>query len=242
MNKYAIVNASTLVSDSDVQTMWRAVKDQIFYQVAPAWGRDFMDSTFVAKGGTVPAGAYPIYVLDNPDVADALGYHTEDPQGNVYGRVFAQPVLDNHGTALSGELSVSSVLSHEVIEFFIDIHCNEWADRGDGTMVAYEACDPVENDSYLVHPVIGSKVVPVSVSNFVLDKWFDCQSPTTGIQFDWLKKLSAPLTMTAGGYQVVLDTTTGKTTQVFASRIAETLHNAIKPMHVSARSSRRLGV
>ena len=241
MTKYAVVNASTLVTDADAQTMYQACKDQLFYHVAPAWERNFMDSIFIPKGGTVPANVYPIYILDNPDVANALGYHTEDPGGKIYGRVFAEPVLQNGGTALSGALSVSSVLSHEVIEFFVDRHCQLWADRGDGTSVAYEACDPVENDVYTVHSKNSAGVVvPVSVSNFVLDAWFDAQSTETGARWDWMKKCTGPLTMTAGGYTVVLNNRTGTTSQVFASHIAQILHNAIKPAHPAARSSRHV--
>lgn len=240
--QFAVVNASTLVSDADAQTMWSACNLQLLHHVAPAWERVAMNSIFVKKGGTLPPGFYPIYLLDSPDVANALGYHTEDPNGLMYGRVFAQPVLQNGGTALNGALSISSVLSHEVIEFFVDRHVNLWADKGDGTMVAYEACDPVENDSYLYH--VGDTtgaIVPVSVSNFVFDVWFDAQATKRGTPgWDWLGNCKAPLTMTTGGYEVVLDTKTGQTSQVFGSVEAERLHNLIKPAHPAARSARRM--
>jgi hypothetical protein len=235
MTRYAVINDSTVVSDSDVQLMFEAVKNQLYWQVAPAWNKKFMDSVFVAKGGTIPSDCYPIYILDNADVAGALGYHTEDPGGNIYGRVFAQTILSNNGTILQGSLSVSACLSHEVIEFFVDKGCNLWAQKDATHMVAYEACDPVENDSYNVHA--GTQLV--TVSNFVLDAWFDAQQTEAGAQYDWLKKCTAPLTMTPGGYLVLLDTTTGQTSQVFGSKDAEVLHNLIKPAHPAARSARR---
>ena len=239
MTRYAVVNQSTLVSDLDGLAMWSATKDQLFYHVAPAWERKFIDSVYVSKGGKVPADCFPIYLLDNPDVADALGYHTEDPGGKVYGRVFAEPVLQNHGTALVGSLSISAVLSHEVIEFFIDQHCDLWADRGDGTLVAYEAGDPVENDSYVVHPVVNGVRHAVSVSNFVLDAWFD-HNAAAHSKFDWMSNVTAPFQMTKGGYCVILNSATGQTSQIFGSRPGEMLHNAIKPSHPAARSARRV--
>jgi hypothetical protein len=245
MTRYAVVNQSTAVSDNDAYTMWHATKDQLYYHVAPAWERKFVDSIFIdsvtlLKSG-VPAGVFPIYLLDNPDVANALGYHTEDPGGKIYGRVFAEPVLQNGGSALAGSLSISSVLSHEIMEFFVDKHCQLWADRGDGTMVAYEVGDPVESDSYTVHTTNKQGVkVPVSVSNFVLDAWFDVQATAPGTRYDWMKKVTAPLQMTTGGYGVILNVGTGQVSQIFGSRDHEARHGAIKPFHVSSRTVRRV--
>jgi hypothetical protein len=38
--------------------------------------------------------------------------------------VAAKPELDNGGKATTGDWSVSSVMSHEVLEMFIDPNCN----------------------------------------------------------------------------------------------------------------------
>jgi hypothetical protein len=235
MDRYAVINDSTVVTDAQVQEMWKAVKNQMFYHVCPAWNRPFMDSVFVAKGGTTPADCYPIYILDNADVAGALGYHTEDPGGSVYGRVFAETVLAATGSILNGSLSVSACLSHEAIEFFIDKHCDLWAQYDQTHMVAYEACDPVENDSYNVKGMTQE----VAVSNFVLDAWFDAQSTAAGTQWDYMKTTTGPLKMSSGGYIVLLDCTTNQTSQQFGSREAEVLHNLVKPAHPAARASRR---
>ena len=137
--------------------------------------------------GLVPAGAWPIYILDDPDVAGALGYHDVDPQGRPYGRVFVKPSEDNG-------ISVSSVLSHEVIEAFVDPWANLWADGVHGSSIAFEACDPVESSSY--------KINGVEVSNFVTRDWFDPQSSSG--RYDWLKHLAAPMTLEAGGYEIVM--------------------------------------
>jgi hypothetical protein len=139
-----------------------------------------------------------ITIYDNADQAGALGYHTEGRDGSVFGKIFAKETLSGGGTVLTGDLSVSSVLSHEVIEMFLDRNVNKWADGPDGqTSFSFEGCDPVEGDSYPV--MVAGK--PVMVSNFILPAWFD-DSPPKGSTFDFMKKLSAPFTMTAGGYVV----------------------------------------
>jgi hypothetical protein len=138
----------------------------------------------VARG--VPVGSVPLLIVDNPDVANALGYHDVDPRGMPYGRVFVDPVLDNGGSALGDKgdpsLSVSAVLSHEVLEWWYDPACNDWADRG-RTSVAKELCDPVEADWY--------RIDGVAVSNYVLPAWFN---PLDKVgPFDRLGKLTKPV-------------------------------------------------
>jgi hypothetical protein len=71
-------------------------------------------------------------------------------------------------------------ISHELCEIAGDPGCNRWADRGDGTEVAVEECDPVESQSYDV----GAAADPphtsgVHVSNFVLRAFWqpDAQGP-----------------------------------------------------------------
>jgi len=69
------------------------------------------------------------------------------------------------GGTISGEgNSVSVALSHEVIEAFVDPDLNLWAEDEEGTLWAYEACDPVEAGSYQIR-IAGE---PVYVSNFDL--------------------------------------------------------------------------
>lgn len=45
-----------------------------------------------------------------------LGYHIEDDNGVRWGRVYTKPILEDGGTMLGGDNSVSVTLSHEVIE------------------------------------------------------------------------------------------------------------------------------
>lgn len=236
----AVINKSTLVSDADAALMTKACQYQLTYHASKDLNRAAWKLVFVPKTGTAPTTAFPIIILDDPDQANALGYHTEDPNGKIWGRVFARPVFDNGGSALRGALSVSAVLSHEVLETFVDRSVNYWADRMDGkTMVALEVADPVENDAYDVQVanVAGVKV-PVAVSNYVTDAWFDPQAAPTSKR-DRMGTTPAALTMSSGGYIVVLNYTTGKISEVFGSKEAKAMHEKKKPAHIASRTARR---
>lgn len=197
MTSIIVINKSTLVTNAEVQLMTRACATQISQHVAPAWGKTPIPVIFSSTPQDAAPGSWVIVVLDTPDQADALGWHTENQGEFIFGRVFAKPVLDNGGDALTKPLSVASVLSHEVVETFCDPNVNLWADTGKGFTLALEACDPVESDSY----AITVDTTAVTVSNFVTPRWFDPQARhTRGL--DYLGKVSRPFTMTKGGYWV----------------------------------------
>lgn len=206
----AVVNASTRVTDAQVQRMVGAVASQVWYQVCPMWNRLTTPVVFYPYTVLPPKGAYVIGVADDSDQAGALGWHTEDGSGLVFGRVFASPVLDHGGDVLVGPQSVASVLSHEVIEAIVDPYVNLWADASTTESVALEACDPVESDSYLIHGV--------AVSNFVGPKWFD-QNAQPGDHLDWLGRLKQPFTISPGGY--VVYRAAGQDQQMFGDEFPE---------------------
>ncbi|MYS84063.1 hypothetical protein [Embleya scabrispora] len=204
-----VVNKSTRCTDDEVRAMTRACATQVQQHAAPTWGQVPIPVVYAASEQEAPPGAWVMAVLDDPDQADALGWHTEEQGDLIYGRVFAAPVLDNGGEVLSGGLTVSSVLSHEVLETLVDPHVNLWADNGNGEAYALEVGDPVESDSY---EIVVRGTGPVGVSNFVTPHWFDPRAGE-GQRFDWLGKVKAPFKMTKGGYVVV--TREGKIQQHF---------------------------
>ncbi len=219
----AVINQSTMVSNADVATMCQAIQTQLNLHVLPAYNMKSVTVAFYADASKTPGYAWLVSVLDNSTQAGALGYHSED-NDKVDGFIFAQPVLANKGVVLYDptnpqNVSVSSVLSHEILEMVGDRYANGWAD---GTVItagseyAQELCDPVENDSYAVQ-VAGAHV---SVSNFVFPSWFNPEATkTANMPFDYLKKLSAPFTMTTGGYMIVR--VGGRVTQVFGKEMPE---------------------
>lgn len=192
----AILNQSTLVSDEDAATMTQAIAAQVRLDVAPLWDRAPAAVIFYTDSKDVPVAAHGIALVDTikDQPKGVLGYHTEDQGGKLWGVVAAQPELENGGTATTGDWSVSSVLSHEVLEMYIDPNCNLWANDGQGKAYSFEVCDPVEAPSYVVNGV--------SVSNFVTPAWFDPLSDHATAQYDKLGKLHAPFSILKGGYVV----------------------------------------
>ncbi len=203
----AVLNQSKKVTDAQAMLMTQACAQQLLFHIAPAWNRIAVTVGFYTDPKLVPSDASPILILDAPDDPGALGYHTED-KDVVYGRIFVNPVLESGGTILydaanSQNVSVASVLSHEIAELFLDPYVNLWADGPllpDGDEYSFESADPVESDSYEIDVPSSDGITKVSVSNFIMPSWFDNQN-TTG-PFDYLNKLSAPFTMTPGGYIV----------------------------------------
>jgi len=223
----AVINQSTLISDDQANSMCQAVQIQLTSHVLPAWNQQSGTITFYADQTLIPAGAWIVSILDNTTQAGALGYHSED-NDVVDGFIFAQPVLDNGGVVLYDStnpqnISVSSVLSHEICEMVGDYYVNFWADgpgvvAADGqtyTEYALELCDPVEANSYTIDLGDGTLVL---VSNFVLPTWFNPQAQATDAPFDYLQLLSVPFSMTPGGYMIVRQS--GNIQQIFGWKVS----------------------
>jgi hypothetical protein len=191
----AIVNQSTLVSDADAMTMTEAIAAQVRLDAAPLWDRAPAAVIFYTDPAGVPQTSHGIAIVDTikDQPQGVLGFHTEDQGGKLWGVVAAKPELDNGGQATTGDWSVSSVLSHEVLEMFIDPNCNLWANDQKGSAYSFEVCDPVEAPTY--------DTGDVSVSNFVTPAWFDPLAAPTA-QFDKLGRLHAPFSILKGGYVV----------------------------------------
>ena len=167
----AILNQSTLVADADVATMTEAIANQVRLDAAPIWDRAPAAVVFYTDPATVPATAHGIAIVDTiqDQPHGVLGFHTEDQGGQQWGVVAAKPELDNGGQVITGDWSVSSTLSHEVLEMLVDPNCNLWANDDKGSAYSVEVCDPVEAPTYTVNGV--------SVSNFVRSS---ASRPTSG--------------------------------------------------------------
>lgn len=185
-----VCNKSSQVSDADMARATAACAKQLVQHVAPAHGLVPVAVTFTAKP---PLGARVITVMNTLDDAEALGYHTIDGAEHIWGVVGTKVAMAQGAKALVGVYAISSILSHEVVEAFVDPFCAAWCDTGKGYLVAFEACDPVENDFYIVDGV--------AVSSFVTAEWFNA-SAAKGDRFDYMGRLKAPFTMTRGGYWV----------------------------------------
>jgi hypothetical protein len=163
----------------------------------PVWGYPLkLYNTKKAK----PSDWQFVY-FDDADEAGALGYHDLTKDGQPVSKVFVKTTLDD------GQL-VSVTACHELFEMAIDPIANLWAEASDGTEYAYEMCDAVEEDTFLVDGI--------PMSNFVHPSWFEPFVHPPGTKFDHLGLLTKPFSMTKGGYVIVKKK--GKVDEVFASR------------------------
>lgn len=222
----AVINQSTLVTNDQVDTMCKAIQVQLDLHVLPAWNMKSGTIKFYADAAKIPGYAWVVSMLDNSTQAGALGYHAED-NDKVDAFIFAGPVLSNSGVVLYDStnpqnVSVSSVLSHEVCEMVGDRYAGFWSDGPavsvsgvTYTQYALELCDPVEGNSYAVD-LNGTNV---SVSNFIFPSWFNSEATIPqNMPFDYLHKLSKPFTMTPGGYMIVAQA--GNVQQVFGESVS----------------------
>ncbi len=207
----AVCNYSTLVPAGDFRLMVAAAQKQVSEHFLPIWGMKDMTILAIEDGHAALDGDWLVALFDDPDQDGALGYHFETGD-RVVAKVFVKPCHDSGSTNLAGEYSVSSVLSHEVLEMILDPFVNIWIDGGDGKSYAKEACDAVEGFSYPCNIQIGDRMIDVMVSDFLLPVYFDAQAHDT--QFDWLNKLEAPFSLATGGYCVVR-TSPGDEKQIF---------------------------
>jgi hypothetical protein len=226
VNILQLISHSSRLSPTDVDTIARVVDSQLTYHVAARW--EMTPWRMLAQPWS---GAFPMVIFDHADQADALGYHDVDPHGHPYGRVFVDPILQNGGGVLDGVGgSVSATVSHEAIEVAGDQYANVWTEMPDGREVARELADPVEQDAYILR--LSSSGLKAQVSSFVLPNWFsNAEGP-----YDYMGRLSAPWTMSPGGYLIVRSPG-GKVSNVWGASVPE-WRKAAK-QHAASRTVRR---
>lgn len=193
----SVINASTVLTDNDVQAAIPALQTQVSRDFAPAWRAD-ATLTFVPKGDQPQPGTWWLSVLDNSDQAGALGYHDLTPDGLPLGKAFA-------GSDKQYGFQWTVTLSHELLEMLADPDMNltvfDQPSATTGRLYAYEICDPCEADQY------GYDINGVLVSDFVHPAWF--QSSRTAAQYDQAGRIKSPLELLPGGYISVFDVTAG---------------------------------
>lgn len=235
--RLAYINHSTIVTDVQAEAMATACMNQVNFHAAPLYdplGRTggMVGQFFASK--VAPAGWDIMNLFDDADQAGALGYHSESQDGSVFGKVFVKTTLSQAGTQImNGPGSVCSVLSHESLEWWQDRNVDRWVQANDGTLYALELCDAVENDVYtLTHTYGGSQV---TVSNFILPSWMD-DTPPAGSKFDYLGKLTAPFTLSPGGYVIYMAGSQSR--QKFGSLSNAVVHSLSNGMQLVAHFGR----
>jgi len=204
-----LINQSSHISDADVKNIADACDLQLRNDVAPAWniGKP-LDVT--AAAAPIPS-AYPFFFVDSiPEAPGALAYHFVQADGVPAGKIGVVTTLD------AGE-TVAGATSHEAVELQCDIFCAAWSfSHRLGCLVATEACDPVQADSYTIKVRDGSAV---PVSNFVTPSYF--ADNALGQPLDHLGNLHQTFDIARGGYQIRMKG--GRVTNVYGEAFSDAL-------------------
>jgi hypothetical protein len=159
MPQIAVINESTAIADADVQKMLPAFAQQWNKDLAPVWGVDPADFTFIPKNQMPAAGSWWLVFLDNSDQAKALAYHDLTNDGLPISKVFVKTLRDDNA-------SISVGATHELCEMAVDPWLNSAYQDPKGVFWAGEVCDPVESDQY------GYNIGDVLVTDFITPNWY----------------------------------------------------------------------
>ena len=206
-----INHTSERISDAEVQCTLRAINRQIREDFQPYWslgaqlrleGRSARQPSKIDLADM--RGDAVLYLWDEVNVKDALGFHDRNNRGIPFGFVF---------TELSRELGENwtVTLSHEALELIADPEVNllvmgaHPAEPGRDVFHWYEMCDAVQTETY--------EVDGIEVSNFVLPLYFTGENELGG-RNDFLGRSHNGKTLRSfnvnpGGYVGFFDPQTG---------------------------------
>lgn len=166
----SVVNHSNgQVTDEALQRAIGAINRQITEHFAPYWSMSAM-LRLEGRSAEEPDKVQPpdlrgdaiIYLWNETDVEDAIGYHFQNARGIPYGFVFTE-IAQSIGEPWS------VTLSHEALELLADPETNllvmgpHPTDNRD-VFYWYEMCDAVQDETY--------EIDGIAVSNFVLPLYF----------------------------------------------------------------------
>lgn len=182
----AFVNLSNTPLGIDLEKLVAVLRKQMEQHFVPVWGYPAeLYATDKPKSTD-----WQVIFLDDADDANALGYHDLTKDGQPISKVFVK-------TTIAAGQKVSTTASHELMEMMIDPGAQLWAQKADGRFYAYEMCDAVENEEYLIDGI--------AVSDFVYPSFFESWHVPRSVQFDYLQKISQPFQTLQNGYQIVSD-------------------------------------
>lgn len=188
----AILNRTNAMTDDQALTIVRSLQVQVSRDFASEWQ---IDATlrFVERQNLKDwKGYWNILLLDDSDVANALGYHDETPEGLPVSKCFI-------ATDLKFGYIPSVTISHELLEMLLDPYVNDYSfDPSRTYFVAKEACDAVEADD------LGYDISGVPVSDFVTPEFFDPSAASRPEEhFSFCKRVHRPFELAEGGYEIL---------------------------------------
>lgn len=196
----AVVNQATVDLGVPLAKLVPALQKFLDEHFVPIWGYPAKLAVYndLKK---IPADQWQFLFIDNADAANALGYHDLTKNGQPVSKIFVKTTLDDNQL-------VSVTACHELAEMLIDPGAQLWAQRKDGSFVAYEMSDPVEEQTF--------DIDGIAMSNFVYPSYFEEWHKPKSTKFDHLGLLTKPFQIAKGGYLIVSNK--DKVTEVFGSK------------------------
>jgi hypothetical protein len=184
-------------------------------EAAAAWG---YGSVTLQISNDDPRSGWRIYIRDTSDgTQGALGYHSTKMFTPV-GFVFTDQCAAN-------QASISSVLSHELLEMIGDPNAKSYLPMVGGGFMARELCDPVQADLYIQGET--------EVSNWVYPRYFDPKASAVDGALDKMGKCLRPFEVRSNGGYAIVDKGDGKGQQYVWGAIG---------LHIKNRCALRIGV
>jgi hypothetical protein len=218
-----VINRSRLAREADWLDALPSLQTYVDEVLRRSWGLDPIKLYFVSAVAAANPENWPVYLLDNADIADALGYHTLTDDGRPYGKVF---LADDARDGLSPWVTAT----HEIAELAVDPRVDQVVQIG-ARHYAKEVADAVEADRYAV--MIGR----LPCSNIVLPSYFD---PAAAGPYDYQRQLNSNIGLPGILPEGYLSYVAGGVSHDIMARHPETGHAGRRALRQFGRRHRRL--
>jgi len=226
VTEIVIVNRCTVLSDAEIAAVVPAFRAQVVEDWLPHWPGRGAALAFAGLNDTVPAGAWPLYIMDTSDVPGAGGYHDDDDGGLPQGKVFAADAM-----AYGEEWTVDA--THELLEMLGDPDANTILPVPHSTWHCYqEVCDAVEADRYAYRKPAWRGVL---LTDFCLPRYFTGGGSGP---FDFALHLTKPAPALLHGGYLAIELADGEWTQIVKRREDGSMGRRARR---NGRIARRLG-
>ena len=176
------INKASTELGVDFEKLISALQKFLDECFTPAWGIPVKLVTAKEKK------AWNLTLFDDAADAATEGYHEFTFNAFPHSRVFVHEILAN------GQ-KVSVRTCHELAEMIVDPAINLWSSRSGKELCAYEICDPVEEEEFLIDGI--------AMSDFVFPAYFEPFHRDKSVQFDFLGKVDKPFQILKGGYCIL---------------------------------------
>jgi hypothetical protein len=190
-----VINATTVLKQSEVQKSVKAVRTQLKRDFSPIWGKS-AELEVLAKATRPSSKTWWIVLIDDSDQGNAVGYHELTSSGDPIGKVAVV-------TDTNLRRPWSNTLSHEIMEIIIDpyicLASYSATGKDKGRVYAMEICDPCQDPKY------SYEIGGVVVSDFLLPSWFEAGRALPRSRYDFRRHIDQPFEILPGGYVPVIN-------------------------------------